>query len=50
MIALSDQDDIWYPDRLAEAVKAFDNPALLLRHSDVLLIDAKGDPVGVSPI
>lgn len=47
LIALSDQDDIWYPDRLERLVAEFDRrPDLLLLHSDARLVDAQGAPLG----
>lgn len=47
LIALSDQDDVWHPDRLARAVAAFEgDDSLLLRHGDARLVDAGGAPVG----
>jgi len=47
LVALSDQDDVWRPGRLAAAAAAFDaDPRLLLVHSDARLIDAEGRPTG----
>ncbi|MEO6533000.1 MAG: glycosyltransferase family 2 protein [Pseudolysinimonas sp.] len=49
LIALSDQDDVWHPGKLAAAVAAFDaNPALLLLHTDARLVGAAGQPLGMS--
>lgn len=49
LIALSDHDDVWHPDRLAMAVPAFEaDPDLLLQHADARLVDADGAPLGVS--
>lgn len=49
LVALSDQDDVWMPDRLARIVPLFqERPALLLVHSDAQLIDAAGDPLGAT--
>lgn len=48
LIALSDQDDIWHPDRLADAITAFDDPALMLQHTNARLVDTHGEPLGVS--
>ena len=45
VIALSDQDDVWVPDKLEVLSRQlFTNPSLLLVHSDARLIDAKGAP------
>lgn len=44
VIALSDQDDVWAPDRIASALPAFDDEAVLLHHSDARLVDAAGAP------
>lgn len=47
LVALSDQDDSWHPDRLAVAVAAFrDRPELTLLHADARLVDAAGSPLG----
>jgi hypothetical protein len=47
LIALSDQDDIWHPEKLARMAAAFDERSgLLLLHSDARLVDAQGVPIG----
>lgn len=47
LIALSDQDDRWHPDRLATMVPVFAaRPELLLLHGDARLVDAAGQPLG----
>ncbi|MCU1419779.1 MAG: hypothetical protein JWR57_948 [Mycetocola sp.] len=44
LIALSDQDDVWLPDRLERAQLAFAaRPKLLLLHADARLIDEDGN-------
>lgn len=49
LIALSDQDDVWHPGKLAAAIAAFDaDPSLLLLHSDARLVDAHGAPLGLT--
>lgn len=49
LIALSDQDDVWHPGRLALAVAAFGaDPSLLLLHSDARLVDAAGESIGMT--
>jgi len=49
LIALSDQDDVWHPGKLAAAQAAFDaDPSLLLLHTDARLVDAGGAPVGLT--
>ncbi len=46
-IALSDQDDVRRPGRLAAALARFDaDPGLLLVHGDVTLVDELGTPFG----
>ena len=41
LIALSDQDDVWMPDRLAQMVARFEqDESLLLLHTDARLVDA----------
>jgi glycosyltransferase involved in cell wall biosynthesis len=47
LIALSDQDDVWPPGRLARLVAVFGDPAVNLVHSDARLVDAGGDDTGV---
>ncbi len=47
LIALSDQDDLWQPDRLAQMAAKFESePDLLLLHSDARLVDGLGKPLG----
>lgn len=41
IILLSDQDDVWAPDRVAKTLAAFE-PGVLLVHGDARLIDAEG--------
>ena len=49
LVALSDQDDRWHPDRLARVVPLFaERPRLLLVHCDATLVDAAGAPLGAS--
>lgn len=48
LIALSDQDDVWHPDRLARAIPVFEDPDVLLSSSDARLVDATGSPLPVS--
>lgn len=49
LVALSDQDDLWQPDRLAVIVGIFAaRPELDLLHSDAVLIDAVGIPLDSS--
>ena len=44
-ISLSDQDDVWEPERLEKGLAHFDDGVLLV-HSDATLIDASGRPTG----
>ncbi len=49
LIALSDQDDLWVPERLERMVAEFDSrPELTLLHSDARLVDGDGNPLGAS--
>lgn len=49
LIALADQDDVWHPDRIARAVDAFAaDSRLLVVHSDAMLVDADGRPLGTT--
>ncbi|WP_170165486.1 glycosyltransferase family 2 protein [Agrococcus jenensis] len=44
VVALSDQDDVWHPDRLERLLPHLDGVALV--HSDARLVDADGAPLG----
>ncbi len=47
LIALSDQDDVWMPDRLALMVARFEQDAgLLLLHTDARLVDSQRRDLG----
>ncbi len=49
LIALSDQDDVWAPDKLARLVPLFAADARLqLVHTDARLVDAAGEPLGLT--
>jgi glycosyltransferase involved in cell wall biosynthesis len=49
LVALSDQDDVWRPGKLAAFAAVFgSDPDLLLAHSDARLVDATGAPTGVT--
>lgn len=48
LIALSDQDDVWRPNRLERIAAEFDSrPGLVLLHGEAELVDANGDHMGV---
>lgn len=44
LVALSDQDDIWYKDKLSTLVMHFDDPEVQLAYSDMRLVDQDGVP------
>ncbi|MEO5921590.1 MAG: glycosyltransferase family 2 protein [Pseudolysinimonas sp.] len=47
LVALSDQDDVWHPERLERMVAAFEAmPDATLLHSDARLVDATGADLG----
>lgn len=46
LIALSDQDDVWHPDRLEAALERFADSSLLLLNADARLVDGAGHPLG----
>ena len=47
LIALCDQDDIWWPERVERMVAEFTSrPALQMMHADARLVDAGGIPLG----
>lgn len=49
LVALSDQDDVWAPDKLAWIVPRFaTEPDLLLLHTDARLVDAAGEPLAIT--
>jgi hypothetical protein len=49
VVVLSDQDDVWHPDHLSSALRAFEeDPSLDLRHADARLVDSEGSPLGRS--
>ena len=49
LIALSDQDDVWRPDKLVSLVPLFAADARLqLAHSDARLVDGDGEPLGLT--
>lgn len=49
IVLLSDQDDVWMPDRVATSIAVFDSqPATLALHGDAILVDAFNKPTGGS--
>lgn len=47
LIALCDQDDVWHPERVEVIARYFaDHPGVTLVHSDALLVDDDGKPLG----
>jgi glycosyltransferase involved in cell wall biosynthesis len=49
IIALADQDDVWFPQKLEVLVGMLEaDPSLLLAHSDARLIDARGQRLSLS--
>ncbi|WP_246109191.1 glycosyltransferase family 2 protein [Vulcaniibacterium gelatinicum] len=47
LIFLCDQDDVWYPDKIARIEGVFRSRSeLLLLHTDARLVDAQGAPLG----
>ena len=49
LIALSDQDDVWHPDRVARGVAAFEaRPGVDLVAAEARLVDDGGRPLGAS--
>lgn len=48
LIALSDQDDVWMPEKILHMAKEFDESRkLLLLHSDAELVDSRGNNLGM---
>ncbi|KQR52177.1 hypothetical protein ASF88_11445 [Leifsonia sp. Leaf336] len=48
LVALSDQDDVWHPGRIARLAPLFDDSSLLLVHTDARLVGPDGAPLGRS--
>ena len=49
LVLLSDQDDVWLPDRLRRMLAEFTaRPTLQLLHADARLVDAEGEPLGLT--
>jgi glycosyltransferase involved in cell wall biosynthesis len=48
VIALSDQDDVWHPDRLEHMLAALEAPGVTLVHGDARLVDAVGADLGTT--
>ncbi|TFB97990.1 MULTISPECIES: glycosyltransferase family 2 protein [Cryobacterium] len=49
LLALSDQDDVWKPNRLERMKTEFGRrPELLLVHTDARLVDGDGHPLGIT--
>lgn len=49
LIALCDQDDVWWPERLERMVGEFSRrPGLQMVHADAELVDARGAPLGTT--
>ena len=47
LIALCDQDDVWWPERIERMMAEFTRrPALQMVHADARLVDAAGVPLG----
>jgi glycosyltransferase involved in cell wall biosynthesis len=46
LIALSDQDDVWPPDRLQRLAGVFGRDDVLLVHTDARMVDSAGVPMG----
>lgn len=46
IVFFSDQDDIWYPDKVARMMRVFDDPQVVLAHSDADLINEDGTKLG----
>lgn len=46
LVFLCDQDDVWLPHRVERCLGCFDDPQVLLVHSDASLVDADLRPLG----
>ena len=50
VIALCDQDDVWYPDKLQRMVETFADPDVLLAYHESWLIDGHGERIELANI
>lgn len=49
IVFLSDQDDLWYPTKVRDMVREFERREdLLLLHADARLVNAQGEPLGLT--
>ncbi len=49
IVFLSDQDDLWYPTKVRDMVREFERrESLLLLHTDARLVNARGEPLGLT--
>jgi glycosyltransferase involved in cell wall biosynthesis len=46
LIAFCDQDDYWYPQKIAASVKPFEDPEVLLSYHDADVVTDDGTPIG----
>lgn len=46
IVFFADQDDIWHPKKVERMLRLFDDPMVVLAHSDADLIDDKGNRLG----
>jgi glycosyltransferase involved in cell wall biosynthesis len=46
LVALSDQDDVWHPERIERMIARFDDPAVLLVFGNARQVDADGASLG----
>lgn len=46
IVFFADQDDIWYPDKVARMLQVFEDPQVVLAHSDANLINEDGTQLG----
>ncbi|WP_430592370.1 glycosyltransferase family 2 protein [Humidisolicoccus flavus] len=45
VVALSDQDDVWHERKIEQMLPLFEDPNVLLVHSDARLVDGSGRPL-----
>jgi glycosyltransferase involved in cell wall biosynthesis len=49
LVALSDQDDLWLPQKLETLTRIFESdPSVMMVHSDAELVDDSGKPLGMT--
>lgn len=46
IVVLCDQDDVWFPDKLAEHVAAYEDPTVMWAYNRFVITDENGEEIG----